>query len=48
MNGFIRHTGALRIRKAEVNEGTWGQVWTGAFPRDKCLSQLERRITSVE
>ena len=48
MNGFFRHTGALRITKAEENKGTLGQAQTGAFPGDKCLSQLERRHTSGE
>lgn len=48
MNGFFRHTGALRVTKAEENKGTLGQAQTGAFPGDKCLSQLERRHTSGE
>lgn len=48
MNGFFRHTGALRITKAEENKGTLGQAQTRACPGDKCLSQLERRHTSGE
>lgn len=48
MNGFFRHTGALRITKAAENKGTLGQAQAGAFPGDKCLSQLEMRHTSGE
>lgn len=48
MNGFFRHTGALRITKAGENKGILGQAQAGAFPGDKCLSQLERRHTSGE
>lgn len=48
MNGFFRHTGVLRIAKAEENKGALGQAQTGAIPGDECLSQLERRHTSGE
>lgn len=48
MNGFFRHTGAPRITKAGENKGTLGQAQAGAFPGDKCLTQLERRHTSGE